>query len=342
MRLGLIILTMALAACGGEEANKGAATGSKGLNADIYVVHPEKLDETINVTGSVIPNEQVELKSEESGRLMKISFKEGSHVSKGELLFQIDDRDFQAQAKNIQVQLNLAKSELKRNRELLEAQAISQETYDVSYNKVESLDAQLELLKVRIDRCQIRAPFSGRIGLRMVSEGAFISVGQTLVSLVQENPLKIEFEVPEIYSTRVHTGMQLTAMRAGSDDSLNASIYAYDAQINSGNRNLKVRALDEANKSHWLPGSFVKIRLALEEMDEAILIPTQSLVPELNGQKVFAVKNGVIESIQVKTGIRLSDKIQITEGLQEGDSILTTGILQARNGMLVQVNPANN
>jgi len=329
-----------LMACGEGTSGGGAASTkkgpSRGLEANVLKVSGQSLIESIQTTGTVMANEQVELKAEESGRLIKISFKEGSEVSKGSPLFQIDDRDFQAQAKNVQVNLNLAKKEFERNSSLLKADAISQEAYDASANKVASLQAELDILLVRIERCLTRAPFSGRIGLRQVSEGAYISVGQSLVSLVQERPIKIEFEVPEIYASRIIKGMPLNAFASSGSDTLDATIYAFESSINAGSRNLKVRAICDGDASRIVPGSYLSISLELEETDDAIMIPSEAVVPELNGQMVFLVKNGVVKSQKVSTGLRRANDIQILSGLDAGDSILLTGILQARDGMPVQ------
>ena len=307
-----------------------------GLEANILRIQTASLLEAIQATGTVMANEEVELKAEESGRLMKIFFQEGSEISKGSPLFQIDDRDFRAQAQNVQVNLNLAKKELERNTSLLKAEAISQEAYDASANKAASLQAELDILNVRIDRCLVKAPFSGRIGLRQVSEGAYISVGQALVSLVKERPLKIEFEVPEIYASRIQKNMPLEAFVASSSDTLFAVIYAFEASINSGNRNLKVRALCDNESKAIVPGTYVSVSLQLDELKEAILVPTEAVVPELNGQKVYLVKDGVVKSQPITTGLRRTSDIQVVSGLNLGDSILLTGILQARDGMPVQ------
>lgn len=307
-----------------------------GLEANILRIQTASLVEAIQATGTVMANEEVELKAEESGRLMKIFFQEGSEISKGSPLFQIDDRDFRAQAQNVQVNLNLAKKELERNTSLLNAEAISQEAYDASANKAASLQAELDILNVRIDRCLVKAPFSGRIGLRQVSEGAYISVGQALVSLVKERPLKIEFEVPEIYASRIQKNMPLEAFVASSSDTLFAAIYAFEASINSGNRNLKVRALCDNESKAIVPGTYVSVSLQLDEVKEAILVPTEAVVPELNGQKVYLVKDGVVKSQPITTGLRRTSDIQVVSGLNLGDSILLTGILQARDGMPVQ------
>lgn len=329
---------IALVSCGDSEKTTKQGPAFSGLQAEVWVAREQNLSEAVQTTGTVLPNEQVELKAEESGRLIHIHFQEGSNVQKGSPLFQIDDREFQAQAKNIRVQLTLAKKELQRNETLFQAQALSEEVYDASANKVASLQAELDLLNVRIDRCLIRAPFSGRIGLRMVSAGTYLSVGQPLVGLVQEKPLKIEFEVPELYAPFIRKGMPVTGTYSGSNDSIHALIYAFESKIDPGSRNLKIRALSATAKENLVPGVFLKINLKLNETATAILIPTQAVIPELNGQKVYKVVNGQVKSQAVHTGVRRAKDIEITEGIQAGDSILITGILQARDGMAVQVN----
>ncbi|MHB1277885.1 MAG: efflux RND transporter periplasmic adaptor subunit [Bacteroidia bacterium] len=338
MKKSFFIGLIALLSCGDPAKNTSQGPTFSGLQAEVWVAHEEKLSEAIHTTGTVLPNEQVELKAEESGRLIHIHFQEGSSVQMGSPLFQIDDREFQAQARNIRVQLELAKKELKRNETLFQAQALSEEAYDASANKVASLQAELDLLNVRIDRCLIRAPFSGRIGLRLVSAGSYLTVGQPLVQLVQEKPLKIEFEVPELYAPYIRKGMPVTGTYSGSTDSLHAVIYAFESQIDPGSRNLKIRALSPMAKENLVPGVFLNINLKLNESSTAILIPTQAVIPELNGQKVFKVVNGQVKSQAVQTGVRRANDIEIREGVQAGDSILITGILQARDGMPVQVN----
>lgn len=341
MKYFTLLSLVLLWSCSGEEANKTQKSGSSGLKADVVVIKPKPYGEEISASGSILPNEEVELKAEESGRLMQISFKEGSLVSQGSLLFQIDDREFRAQSKNLEVQLELAKKELKRNKALFEVEALSEEIYDASVNKVAGLESQLELIKVRIDRCRIVAPFSGRIGLRGVSPGAFISVGQPLAYLVKENPYKIEFDVPEIYASEIRAGMPLYAVLQGRADTLHAQVYAMEARVNQGSRNLKVRGICESNIQGIMPGSFVNVTLPIFQTDSALLIPAEALIPELNSQKVFKVVNGSIIGQTVNIGKRGPYEIRILSGLQEGDSILVTGILQAREGMKLATKGAN-
>ncbi|HCS21077.1 MAG TPA: hypothetical protein DIW47_11050, partial [Bacteroidetes bacterium] len=337
MKKSFFVGLIALLSCGDPAKNTSQGPAFSGLQAEVWVAGEQNLTESVQTTGTILPNEQVELKAEESGRLVQIHFQEGSSVQKGSPLFQIDDREFQAQAKNIRVQLELAKKEFIRNETLFQAQALSEEVYDASANKVASLQAELDLLNVRIDRCLIRAPFSGRIGLRLVSAGAYLAVGQPLVQLVQEKPLKIEFEVPELYAPYIRKGMPVTGTYSGSNDSIHAVIYAFESQIDPGSRNLKVRALSPTSKDNLVPGVFLNVNLKLNETATAILIPTQAVIPELNGQKVYRVVNGRVKSQVVQTGVRRAKDIEIREGIQAGDSILITGILQARDGIEVQV-----
>ena len=327
-----------LFSCGDAAKNAAPGPSSAGLQAEVWVARVQNLSESIQTTGTILPNEQVELKAEESGRLLSIHFQEGGVVQKGSALFQIDDREFQAQAKNIRIQLELSKKEFKRNETLFQSQAVSEEVYDASANKVATLQSELDLLNVRIDRCLVKAPFSGRIGLRQVSVGSYLAQGQPLARLVQEKPLKIEFEVPELYAPYIRNGMPVVGSYSGSNDSILATIYAFESQIDPGSRNLKIRALSLGNKDNLVPGVFLTISLKLSESATAVLIPTQAVIPELNGQKVYKVVNGRVKSQAVETGVRRAKDIEIREGIQAGDSILVTGILQARDGMPVQVN----
>lgn len=330
--------SIVLFSCGDSAKNAVQGPSLAGLQAEVWVAKEQSLSESIQTTGTVLPNEQVELKAEESGRLLNIHFQEGSLVQKGSPLFQIDDREFQAQAKNIRIQLDLAKKEFKRNETLFQSQALSEELYDASANKVATLQSELDLLNVRIERCLVRAPFSGRIGLRQVSVGSYLALGQSLARLVQEKPIKIEFEVPELYASYIRKGMPVVGTYSGSRDSIYATIYAFESQIDPGSRNLKIRALSTTTKENLVPGVFLNISLKLSESATAVLIPTQAVIPELNGQKVFKVVNGQVKSQAVLTGVRRAKDIEIKEGIQAGDSILVTGILQARDGMPVQIN----
>lgn len=338
MKWKIALLALLAVACknkGGGEKN--ASQASPALQAEVFVVHPEVLNEEIVTSGSIVPNEEVELKAEVNGRLLRVGqFSEGSIVAKGTLLFQIDDREFRAQRHKINVQLDQAKNEFQRNSALLKAEAISREAFDQSASVVAQLEAELSLLDIQIDKCSVQAPFSGRLGLRKVSEGAFISMGQALTSLVLTDPLKIEFEIPEHYAGRIKPGQEVWAVGNKGRDTLRALVYATESRIDPASRNLKVRALASQKDPRFIPGAFVQVKISLGKVNDALMIPSEAMVPELNGQKVFKLVKGKIQSQPVGIGTRSATGIQVLDGLEVGDTILTTGILQAKDGMQVK------
>ena len=311
--------------------------GNRSLQADVVVVQPENLNEKYYSTGTLVPAEEVMLKSEISGRITELFFVEGQSIAKGSRIFSIDDSEYQAELKKLLVQLDLAKSELKRNEDLFRENALSQELYDASVNRVAELESDIALIRVRIDRCHIRAPFNAKAGLRLVSPGAYVTAGQELIRLVQTDPIKIAFEVPEKLASQIKTGLQVFAVVGETNDTFKAHVYATDAAIDPGSRNLKVQAKTDNPGQALIPGTFVKVILNMEEIPDAVMLPSEAIVPELNAEKVFTLKNGQVQETQVKTGLRTESRIQITQGLSAGDTVLVTGILQARAGMPVQV-----
>lgn len=324
-------------ACGDSDSGNSQNAGGSGrsLQAEVILTVPENIRESFHTTGTLIPAEEVSIKSEIAGRLVSIHFEEGQWVSKGTLLFSIDDRDYQAELARIHVQLELARKEKQRNEQLFRDQAVSQEAMDASIGKVAELESQAQLLEVRISRCRVSAPFPGKLGLRKVSPGAFVAVGQELVDLAQTNPIKVEFEVPEKLSRQVSDGMTIHVVVEESRDTFEAKVYAADSKIDAGSRNLRLRAVAENSQSRLVPGTFVKVLLELAEIKDAIMLPTEAVVPELNAEKVFVVEGGKVATRVIRTGIRTENRIQVIDGLKAGDSVMITGILQAREGMPV-------
>ncbi len=333
----LAILTLILASCAEEPPSISDQRTGTGLRVETYRVHPVDLDHVIHATGTLLPGESIDLKAEVSGKLAYIGFEEGKSVSKGELLFLVDDAELKAQLKTVLVDLKLAESDLARNKELKKIQALSQEELDASISKVESLQAQKKLLQARIDRCRVVAPFNAHAGLRYKSPGAFVSSGDILGNLVQTNPLKLEFEVPDKFAHQVQAGQVIRFKSAGSETQYEAKVYAHAGMMDAGSRNLKVRALVVNKEKTLVPGSFVELKLDLGKADRALLVPAESLTPEMGGQKVWVVNEGKLHPHIVETGIRTSTHVQVLSGLNSGDTVITTGLLQARPNAEVSV-----
>jgi membrane fusion protein (multidrug efflux system) len=307
------------------------------VNVTTFIVQPEKLENKLFATGTVLANEEVELRPEASGKIVQLLFKEGSRVNKGELLLKINDEDLQAQLKKLQIELKLAEEKESRQAKLLKAGGTSQEEYDAAQNNLNTLKADADLLRAQIRKTEIYAPFNGIIGLKNVSEGSYVSPTIKIASIQQTDPLKIDFSVPEKYALLLKKGDSIRFTVTGSDKTFSGQIYAIEPRIDPGTRTLQLRAICQNKNGEIFPGSFAKVEIVISGSSNSILIPTESVIPELKGQKVFLVKNGRAVSQKVETGLRTDTRIEITQGLQQGDSIVVTGILQLKPGSKVKV-----
>ncbi|MFN8209382.1 MAG: efflux RND transporter periplasmic adaptor subunit [Bacteroidales bacterium] len=304
--------------------------GQQKLNAAGYVILPTKMSELVNSTGTLRPDEETDLSFETSGKIVGINFVEGTRVKKGDLLAKINDRPLQAQLQKLQVELKLAEEKEFRQKSLLNKDAISQESYDQIVTDVQSLQADIELIKARISETELRAPFDGIIGLRYLSEGAFATPSTKIAKLIKVSPIKIEFSIPEKYAGEIRTGYPITFAIDGSNKVFNASVYAVDPKIDINTRTIVLRALYPNTKEELKPGRYAGITLQMSQIDSAKAIPTEALIPEMEGEKVFIYKNGKAQAVRVTTGLRTEALLEVTHGLNFGDTLLTTGILQLR------------
>lgn len=305
------------------------------LSVSGYVISPTSLREEVRSTGNLLPDEEVDLAFETSGKVVGIYFLEGSYVEEGELLAKMNDRHLQAQLQKLQAQRRLLVEREFRQRSLLERDAISQEAYDQAVTELETLDADIELLKARIAETEVRAPFDGIVGLRYLSEGSFASPNTRLARLIKTQPLKIEFSVPERYAGAITPGFPISFRIDGILNPLHASVYAVDPMVDERTRTIRVRALYDNLEVPLNPGRFTSITMQLAEINEAIAIPSEALIPEMEGDRVFVYRSGRASPIYVSTGLRTEDRVQILDGLSFGDTLLVTGVLQLRQGLPV-------
>lgn len=307
------------------------------LQVDVFIVRPDVIEDKIFTTGTLTSNEEVELASETSGLIQSISLREGQDVKKGELLVKINDSELKAQLKRADFRLNLAEDREKRQQQLLDKGGISQEEYDATLNEVNVLRAEVSLINAQIDKTEIRAPFTGKLGLKYISDGSYINPSSKIASLQDIDPIKIDFSIPERYASQIEVGNKVTFTVQGLDTTLQAEVYAKEPRIDSDTRTLQVRARSSNPDGKLLPGAFADLELTLKTIENAKMVPSISLVPELEGQKVFLLKNGVVVPRSVITGLRNESKVQIIEGVEVGDTVLTTGLLQVRPQMSVFV-----
>jgi membrane fusion protein (multidrug efflux system) len=335
-----IFIFSIVGACTFSGNNTKEARGPKEtppLSVSGLILKPEEVDNKIEVIGTVLSNEKVDLRSEVSGRITGIHFKEDAKVNKGALLVKIYDEELKAQYKKVKLQQELASREEERKRKLLEIGGISQEEYDIASNQASTLNADLELLSAQLKKTQIKAPFSGIIGLRYVSEGEIVSPTTVIATLQQIDPIKLEFDIPEKYGAFVKKGSDIKFTVTGSDKVYKGSIYASEPMVDVATRTLKVRARSSNEDFSLRPGAFIKIDLLLQKDASAIMAPTQSIVPMQNGSKVYVYRKGYAIAKNVKTGVRTDSYIQVTEGLEAGDTLITSGIMQLKDSLKVNI-----
>jgi membrane fusion protein (multidrug efflux system) len=322
----------------GQPANaaKGKNAGPPS-NVTACIVKPEKLSNQITASGTIRANEDVQLQPELSGKIVQINFKEGSPVSKGQLLVKINDADLQAQYKKLQLQHSLAEQTMQRQKQLLDINGVSQQEFDLAQSSYNTIKADMDFATAQILKTEIKAPFDGVIGLKNVSEGAFVSPTTIIASIQQIDPVKIDFAVPERYSYFLKKSGEVIFSIEGVPGDLKGQIYAIEPKIDMTTRTVQVRAICPNSKNNIYPGAFAQVKIQLSDIDAAVMIPTEAIIPDINGQKVFIMKNGKANYVRVETGIRTDAKIQITKGLNAGDTVLTTGIMQLKPNASVQI-----
>ncbi len=309
---------------------KGNATPPSNVTG--FIVKPSPVNNKLYVSGNVLANESVELRPEIAGKVISISFKEGESVKSGQLLLKIEDADLLAQLRKVQAQLKLAYDKMNRMQEIFNVQGVSREEFDAAENAYKSLQADEEILKVQIGRTEIRAPFDGVVGLRNVSKGSFIMQDQVVAGIQQLDPVKIDFSVPERYANLIQKNIKIDFSIEGNDDHFSGTVYAIDPQINTSTRSLMVRAKADNPRNKITPGAFARVEILLDKIENALMIPTQAIVPVLKGQQVYVSKDGKAVSTPVEIGVRQDKFVQVTKGIQAGDTIVTTGVMGLRPG----------
>lgn len=307
------------------------------LSVEGMVVKPTSLSEGIEVAGSILPFELTEIRPEISGRIIQINFTEGGFVQKNALLVKLFDGDLQAQLKKLQVQLMIAEKTEERQRELLKINGISQQDYDLSLLQVNNIKADIELTQVNIAKTEIRAPYSGRMGLRSISPGAYITPATVITSISQLDKKKISFSVPEKYSSDIKPGMKISFMIEGIDNQENGTILASESVVESNTRNLKVLATINDGSQKLVPGTFAKVSLTLSQNNDAVIVPTQCIIPNARTKQVVVFRDGKPEFTTVTTGIRGAETIQVTSGIKTGDTVITTGLLFIRKDSKLKI-----
>ena len=303
---------------------------------DVIIAAQQPVTNLIEANGTVLANEYVELHPEVSGRLTYLDVKEGNHITKGSIIARINDADLVAQLQKTKVQLDLARKTEERLNKLLEINGINQSDYDAALNIVQGLEADIVYTQSLIDKTVIRAPFSGVVGLRQVSPGAFVTSANVIASIQQLDKIKVDFTLPEQYGNLIKKGNTVDVeIDAANQVRKKATIIATEPQINQNSRNLLVRTILQSGLAN--PGAFVKVYVPSGMDKKAIMIPTNSIIPDDKNNQVVLVKDGKASFVNVQTGLRLANNVEITKGINPGDSVVVTGVLFVRAKNPVQV-----
>jgi membrane fusion protein (multidrug efflux system) len=310
---------------------------STSLTVEGKIMKPVSLQNKIVSNGTLLGNEEVELRSETSGKVTEILFEEGRSVKKGALLLKINDADLQATLKKNIIRRDFAKDKEYRLQELLKRNLTSQQDYDVVLNDLNAINVDIEYTNALIAKTEIHAPFDGIIGLRSVSIGSYISPQNFVATLQSINPIKIDFAVPQKYYNFVASGREIEFRLPSTDKVFTGKIYAVEPKIDETTRTIMVRAIAPNNQGLLSPGAYVEIEIVLANLTDALLVPTEAIVPDIQGEKVFLYKSGKSVPQLVKTGIRTEEEIQILSGIEIGDTVIVSGIIQLRPNSSVTI-----
>ncbi len=311
------------------------------MSVEGIILKAQTFADNINISGTLEANEEIELRSEVSGIVESINFEEGTKVSKGQVLFRVNDIELRAQLSQVKTAQQLSSENQRRAKLLLEKQAISQEEYEVANADFESSRAQSDLIAAQLSKTTVRAPFSGTIGLRSISKGTYVTPATLIANLVNTSQLKITFAIPEKYASQMKVGNLLTFTTSNSKEEYSAKVYAIEPQVDIATRTLKMRAIAENKEGKLYPGTFANITMALEVVDDALLVPTEALIPIQNGKKIFVTEDGKAKEVIVETGARTDSEVRVLSGIKVGDTILTSGVMSLKNGTPVKVKLKN-
>ncbi|MEO5967007.1 MAG: efflux RND transporter periplasmic adaptor subunit [Ferruginibacter sp.] len=338
--IGLIFL-ITLSACGSKEEKITANTvipPSPPTGVEGYIVKVIPVGETLELPGTIISNESTEIHPEISGRLTYLKINEGNRVSKGTLLAKIYDGDLRAKLNKLQVQLKVQEETVRRYEQLYKINGVSTQEYDIIKLQTSNLKADMQIINSDIKRTEIRAPFTGTLGLKMVSTGAYVSPQTVITSIQQTDDLKLDFTLPEKFANQLNVGDKVNFTSERNPKTYSATIVARESGVSESDRSLKIRAKITNSDKEILPGNFVKINVEFAQDKESIMVPSQSIIPLARGKQIAIAKSGVVKFANVETGLRNEKMVQVTDGISVGDTIIITGLMKLKEGNKIKIN----
>ena len=343
MRLNVILsvfVLMAVFSCHSKKPDQGNARGGRAggpLVVDAFVVRPYAISDNVEVPGSLLPFEETQIRAEVGGRIVGLNIQEGGSAAKGTMLVKLFDQDLQAQLKKLQVQLQIKVKSEERSAELLKINGISQQDYDLAALDVENLKADILGTEIAISKTEIRAPYAGRLGLRNVSLGSYISPTEIVTTIRQVDQLKLDFAIPEKYAKDITKGYKVKFRVDGGEQEHTATVIATENSVDQNTRTLRIKAVVNRTHAELVPGVFAKVNLQLGRDDQALMVPTQALIPSARNKQVVVLRGDSVQFNVVETGIRDSAYVQVLKGIQAGDTIIISGLMAIRPNAKVKV-----
>lgn len=339
--LVLIVFSTSIISCSSKRKKEVQAQQKAGprppAKVDVYIVQTQTVSEAIEIPGTIVASESTEIHPEVSGRIVSLNVREGAYVNKGAVLAKLYDADLQAQRRKLEVQLKMAQQTEDRYNQLQKIGGISKQDYDVTALQVSNIRADLAIINTEIAKTVVRAPFSGKLGLKEISTGAYVTPQSVIATIQKTNGLRLDFNVPEKYTSQIKNGQYVNFTVEGSNRSYTAVVMATNAGITEATRSLTYRAQVKGDETGLVPGGFAKVRLAFEPNHNAIMIPTQAIISQARGKKVYVYKDGKADFVDVTTGVRDSSNIQILSGINKGDTIIVTGLLSLKPDAKVNI-----
>lgn len=329
--LAFFTLIVISSSCSSKKKEDAAAQQKAGprppAKVDAFIAETKTVSEAIELPGSIVSGESTQVHPEVAGRITALYVREGTYVNKGAVLAKLYDADLQAQLRKFQVQLKMAQQTEARYNQLQKIGGISKQDYDVTALQVSNIRADLAIINTEIARTVVRAPFSGKLGLKEISTGAYVTPASVITFIQKTSGLRIDFNVPEKYSSLIKKGQYVNFTVEGSERAYTAVIMATETGITETTRSLTVRAHVKSSEAGLVPGGFAKVRLAFAPDHNAVMIPTQAIIPQARGKKVYVFKDGKANFVEVTTGTRDSSRVQILSGINTGDTVIITGLL---------------
>jgi membrane fusion protein (multidrug efflux system) len=318
-------------------ATPGKPQGGAPMPVSAVVTSRVDFNPSMKAAGSILAWEEVQLMPEIAGKVVFLNINEGGKVNKGDLLLRLNSAEWQAQLHKAEASVKLFRSNLNRQDELLKVQGISQQQRDETEQQLSMAEADAEYFRAMLSKCELRAPFSGVLGLRMISEGAIVNPSTLIASLFKTDKLRLDFSVPERYASSLSAPLEVSFQIQGDQGAYKARVFAIEPSASSENRSIRLRAEVDNSAGHLLPGRFADVNIPLTRDSSVILLPTQCIVPILKGKQVWVSNMGKAEAVKVETGYRTDELVEIRSGLQMGDTVLTSGIMSVRPGAALKI-----